>query len=140
MTFGISPFGVWEAQASASALPAQALMARAFDTKTGDYLWLSTGDYARWPRTRQRVFLALTTPKGTLAGLPSFGLNMPYKITDNIQSDMTAAVLDALQPVKEARVTNVVVSVSGQVVSTVVHYVDADTGLAGELGVVYGGG
>jgi hypothetical protein len=58
----------------------------------------SDGDFARMPSTRQRVWLALGTVKGSSTIAPDEGVKLPGKVGPNYETECQQAVRSALKP------------------------------------------
>lgn len=89
-------------------------------------------EWQRMPTTRQRVFLALTTVKGSNAALFGFGFDLPRKMDSAFDRRVTTAVQSALYQLLqvERRITLDSVSVerTAQRAVITVSYTDLETG------------
>lgn len=70
--------------------------ARFLDYLTGDYVVGDDGEIARMPTTRQRVWLALGTLRGSSTVLPKLGVKLPGTIGRSYESEVKNEVRTAL--------------------------------------------
>jgi hypothetical protein len=70
--------------------------ARYLDYLTGDYIIGSDGEIERMPTTRQRVWLALGTLRGSSTVLPMLGVKLPGVVSRAYEIEVKQAVRTAL--------------------------------------------
>jgi phage baseplate assembly protein W len=100
--FAITPFGAG-APANNAAPPVVPDLTAAFvDPVARDYRLTPDAETARMPSVRQQMLLALTTIYGSSTAAPTFGVNLPKKIDENIGRACKIAVASATAHITRA--------------------------------------
>lgn len=112
---GFAPFGFWSPPTFAERKIGIA-NARALDPRTKDLL-MEDGRFLEMGGVQQKVFLAITTKKGSVPGLPDFGVSfvgIEHK-TKNFKKDVQDSIRVALQPMitrKEIKLLEIIINES----------------------------
>jgi phage baseplate assembly protein W len=133
---GTGPGGIGTTGEAIAPAEAPPTFSRAFDGSTRDYILLPSRVFALWPRVRQQVAIALMTAKGSVAGEPTFGVQLPTKISGSFSGEVDAEVRRALRHIRECDVTSVDVIRDGATRTRVrVEYTDRTSGNADHVEV-----
>lgn len=99
--FAVGPFGAG-APSTVTAPPVVPDLTAAFvDPVPRDYQLTADSETARMPSVRQQMLIALTTVKGSMTALPSFGISLPRKIDENVGRLVKIAVLAATKHITD---------------------------------------
>jgi hypothetical protein len=96
----ITPFGYGTIASHAAPPEPVVSLTRKLDAQTLDYVLDDTGrEFARMPKLKQRIYLALLTLRGSSAALPRMGIVLPKKLDGSATRRIQASVRDALREV-----------------------------------------
>jgi len=102
------------------------------DCETHDYTFDVNGSEEGMSDTAQRVFLCLSTLKGSRLSFQTFGFSRPTKITDKVNNEVYELVRVAMKPVTDdgsAVLKRVQTTTEGTRVYALVEWEDTRTGI-----------